>query len=209
MKSLAIAAIVLAACGRHPEPEAGGRVGIHGMVLFGKTHHYLEHIPMFSPPHDAQILMRVTLRDDKGAVITDDFSTGPFTVEPTAKWSLDDLIAKRLTTFAGNVHRGGFEQNGPLLRAGVRVTIDDVIISRPLPGSEPIAAGNQEYFVVGEPGDLYLSNVIRTERGFQQLLHVDAAPGAGKRITVPSADRLRTGRELWCVTAPDFMNPCN
>jgi len=201
-------AVLLFACDKHEPARGGGRVGIHGMVLFGKTHHYLEHIPMFSPPHDAQILMRVTLRDDKGAVLTDDFSTGPFTVEPAAKWSLDDLIAKRLTRFTGTIHRGSFEQDGPTLRANVQITVDEVLVARPLPGAEPIAAGDQEYFVVGEPGDVYLSNVIRKDRGFQQVLHVDSAPAGGPRITVHAADRLRTGRELWCVTAPDFTNAC-
>lgn len=210
MRGIVVTAVLVFACDRH-EP-AGGRVGIHGMVLFGRTHHYLEHIPMFSPPHDAQILMRVTLRDDRGAVVTDDFSTGPFTVEPSAKWSLDDLIAKRLTRFTGTIHRGSFEADGPTLRSNVQITVDEILVARPLPGSEPIAAGDQEYFVVGEPGDGYASNVIRTDRGFQQLLRVDAAgavtPQAGKLQRVTLHSRLQAA-ELWCVTAPDFTNACH
>ena len=214
MRAFAIVAVLVAGCGKGEHEHAGGRMGIHGMVLFGKTHHYLEHIPMFSPPHDAQIVMRVTLRDELGGEIHDDFSQNTFTVEPTQKFSLDDLIAKQLTKFPANVHRGNFEEDGPTVRANVEVTIDEVLVTRPLPGNETIAAGDQEYFVVGDPGEVYLSNVIRKDRGFQQIVRAESlagvtpAPARIQRATVKSADRLRTGKELWCVVAPDFTKRC-
>jgi hypothetical protein len=211
---------------------AGDRVGVHGMVLFGRSHHYLEHIPMFRPPHDRQLVLRVTLRDAAGAVIAGDFGGATHTVKPSATFSLDDLAAAKLPRFTGDVYRGNFEDGGTQLQAGVTFGVDQVLIARPLPGDEPIADGAQDYLVIGEPGDAYLSNVIRSARGFQQILRLDAidglapSPSRVQRVTVSSATRLapastdvvtspgparvslRVGPELWCLIAPEFVERC-
>src|SRR5262245_51746495 len=41
---------------------ASGRVGSHGMVLFGtRGRGYLSHIPMFQAPHDVQAIFEVEM----------------------------------------------------------------------------------------------------------------------------------------------------
>ena len=173
-----VVTLLLLACSKH-EQHPGGRMGIHGMVLFGKTHHYLEHIPMFSPPHDVQAIFRVSGIDG-------DYSTGTFTVEPAQKFSLDDLLQRRLQEFTGTIYRGNFEDGGQKLHENVRITVDEVLLARDLPGSEP--PPGKESFVIGEPGDTYVSAIITKARGVQKIVH-------GEQV-------------LWCVVGPDFTNRC-
>jgi hypothetical protein len=241
--SLVLAVVLIAACSggardRTPEApaaashhHAGDRTDLHGMVLFGNTHHFLEHIPMFSRPHDEQLVMRVTLRDAGGAAIATGFSDTAYSVKPSGTFSLDDLASKRLAGFTGDIYRGNYEDGGTLLLAGAKFTVEDVLIARPLPGSEPIADGEQEYLLVGEPGDAYLTNYIREPRGFQQILRVGTiegitpSPSRVQRITTKSPSRLAataaaafTGpaakvsltvaAELWCLRAPEFVKRC-
>jgi hypothetical protein len=209
----------------------GARVGIHGMVLFGRNHHYLEHIPMFSPPHDEQLVMRATLTDARGKPITGDFSDQGYTIQPTTEFSLDDLVLRRRREFRADVFRGNFEAGGTRIHGDVHVVVDEVLVARNLPGSEPIADGDQEYLLVGEPGDAYLTNYIRRTRGFQQILRVDAidgparSPASAHRLRLQSQARvaasttttalagtarltMKIGPELSCLVAPDFASPC-
>jgi hypothetical protein len=222
--------LVLVGCAGAPTVAhvGQGRVGLHGMVLFGRTHHYLEHIPMFRPPHDRQLILRVSLRDASGAAITDDFGAETHSVKPSGSFSLDQLAANHLPRFTGDIYRGNFEDGGVLARAGVTFTVDAVVLARPLPGDEPIADGAQDYLVLGDPGDAYLVHVIRAARGFQQILRLDSITGMTpepdrvQHVAVASAARLapgpihagparvslQVGAELWCLTAPEFVERC-
>ncbi|MBA3502387.1 MAG: hypothetical protein M4D80_08595 [Myxococcota bacterium] len=216
----------------------GDRSGLHGMVLFGRANYFLEHIPMFSRPHNEQLVMRVSLKTAQGADVTNDFSDQGYSVRPTTQFSLDDLTLGKRVAFAGNVHRGNFEENGPVILTNVKITVDEVLVARNLPGSEPIAPDEQEYFVVGDADDAYATNFIRDARGFQQILRVDAIEGATpspsrvlkvrakatKRLAASptpapgviakaGADGTRVtlvvGEELWCLKAPDFVARCD
>ena len=216
----------------------GDRSGLHGMVLFGRTNFFLEHIPMFSRPHNEQLVMRVTLKTAAGADVTNDFSDQGYSVRPTTQFSLDDLTLGKRVAFVGNVHRGNFEENGPLLLSNVKVSVDEVLVARNLPGGEPIAADEQEYFIVGDAEDAYATNFIRDARGFQQILRVDAIEGATPspsrvlKVRAKATRRLAAsatpvqaavakagaegtrvsitiGEELWCLKAPDFIARCD
>lgn len=48
---------------------AGGRSGLHGMVIFGHGPYFIEHIPMLQSPHDFQIVAEVVIRDKLGQVV--------------------------------------------------------------------------------------------------------------------------------------------
>src|SRR3954447_23230882 len=75
--------------------RAGDRVGTHGMVVFGRRGGYfLEHIPMYSPPHDEQLVMRVSLHTAAGAPLDADLSDQGYSLQPATKFSLDDLVLR-------------------------------------------------------------------------------------------------------------------
>ena len=55
------------------------------------------------------------------------------------------------------------------------LTVDKVLVARALPGEDArIEPSHQEYFLLVDGSDVYLTNVIREQRGFQQILRVDA-----------------------------------
>ena len=216
----------------------GDRQGLHGMVLFGRTHYYLEHIPMFTRPHNEQLVMRVTVHTAQGVLVETDFSDAGYSIKPTTQLSLDDITLGKRVRFTADVHRGNFEEGGPILLSGAKITVDDVLVARNLPGVEPVADDEQEYFLIGEPDDAYLTNYIRAARGFQQILRVATIDGVTpsltrvQRLTAKSPNRLAPaaadvmaatpkagasastrvtvtiGAELWCLTAPDFVTRC-
>src|SRR5512147_3160612 len=104
----------------HPSPSscaarsaahrAGDRVGTHGMVVFGRRGGYfLEHIPMYSPPHDEQLVMRVSLHTAAGAPLDADLSDQGYSLQPATTFSLDELVLREHAGFAGDIHRGNFE----------------------------------------------------------------------------------------------------
>ena len=215
----------------------GDRTGLHGMVLFGRTNYFLEHIPMLQRPHNEQLVMRVSLRDAQNNVIDRDFGAAGHTVKPTTQFSLDDLSLGKRITFTGDIHTGSFETGGPLLLRGVKISVEEVLVARNLPGTEPIASDEQEYFLVGDAEDAYVTNVIRDSRGVQHILRVDAvvgftpSPSRVHRIKAKSLQRLThstqinallpkagtegtrimvdVANELWCVRAPDFFATCD
>jgi hypothetical protein len=199
--------------------EHGARVAIHGMVLFGKRTLFLEHIPMFSPPHDQQLILRVAVGKE---LPSPDFSREVHTVKPTSELSLDKLAAGRVRELVGDIYRGNFESGGEKLHSGVRFAIEGIVLSRALPSDEASVNGEQAYFVIGSADDAYLSHHIRPARAFQQILAVDGKDpllgglvpdtARAQQLVVRGDERLRGGRgttrELWCLVAPDFVEPC-
>jgi len=214
-------AVVATACARSaPSPvtaqPAGGRVGIHGMVVLGRSVHYFEHIPMFRPPHDEQLVLRVELRDAAGAPIDADFGSATFTFEPARPSSLDDL-ARVGAALTGDIHRGSFERGGEVAIAGVTATVAAVVLARPLPGKPEVGA-----YEFGAADDVYVTNAISPDRPVQHILHVIGATEHGVRDAAQprfvAGGRLAPGAmlgggetlgaELWCVVGPDFSDPC-
>ncbi len=106
--------------GRH---HAGDRVGIHGMALFGKTVHYLAHIPTMSRPHNEQ-LVKVRLVSAGGDALADDFSTQGHSIRPTQSLSLDDLVVGAVDSFKADVFAGNFEHQAPRSHTGVTVEVE-------------------------------------------------------------------------------------
>ena len=196
----------------------GDRVAIHGMALFGRQQHFVAHIPMFTRPHDEQLIMQVTLTRNAGDPVAFDFSNTGFSLKPTSELSLDDIVLQgkqqseltsptdKPASFTANIHRGNFEHGAPVVEglADVRVTVDRILVARRLPGSDDIAPDVQEYFLVGGGDDLYAINYIRASRGVQQILKVSAidnlppATSASEdpvpRILVQAPTRLNPGR---------------
>jgi hypothetical protein len=165
----------------------GGRKSLHGMVLVGAGPYFLEHIPMLSAPHDFQIIAEVTLKDAKGKEVKRDFSKKGFTLKPGSNFGLNDYLAGRLKSFTGSVHEGSFEQGGKVLKGLEAVQVEVVALkhARQLP-----AASSEESFFYNDGASEFISNVITDQRNVQAITN------------------KTTGARLWCVTGPDFFDPC-
>lgn len=167
-------------------PE-GGRRSLHGMVLFGAGPYFLEHIPMLTAPHDFQIIAEVQLTGENGEALTFDFSKSGFTFKPATNFSLNDYVAGRLRSFAGSIHKGSFEQGGPVVDGlhKVNVVVKEYKKIRSLP-----ATSQEQVIRVSDGTNTFESNVIRPQQSIQKIRNVT------------------TGVELWCVKGPDFFEPC-
>ncbi len=185
------------------------------MVVFGRRGGYfLEHLPMYSPPHDQQIVMRVSLRTAAGAALDADLSDQAYSVKPTAELSLDDLLLRSRTSFAGDLHRGNFEADGPVLHPGVTVTVDEILVSVRVPADGHTSPA---YYVVGDAaGGAYATNAIRDSRGILEIFRLASFPrpvpaGCALALTEAEARELVGGAgatRLWCLRPPDFVEPC-
>jgi hypothetical protein len=166
---------------------AGGRMAMHGMVVFGAGPYFLEHIPMLSPPHDWQIIAEVSFTDAKGKPVVADFSNAGFTFNPSASFSLNDYVSGSVHEFTGTIFKGSFEKGGTAVDGldGVLVAVKELKLVRQLP-----SAATQKTFTVIDAKNHYETNVIRTDDNVQRIRNTT------------------TNTTLWCVVAPDFFEPC-
>lgn len=178
-------------CAAAPAPGTGGRMGVHGMVLFGSGEHlYLSHIPMFRRPHDLQVVLAVQLQHD-GISPERAFDDAGYTLEPE-RFDLDALAAGTLRGFTGTVYQGSFEGGGKPLFTGVRVKVREVVLAARLDAAST-PAPTLGYLAVGTPERLYLIHQLSAAPGFDQVLVARArgrltVPGRGVVLTVARPD---------------------
>lgn len=211
---------------------AGDRMGLHGMALFGSGPYYLVHIPTLTPPHNEQLVLRVNLFDSDGERIDLDFDSTPHSLRPTTRFSLDDLIVGKKTSFEADVFQGNFEHKGSSVKLeDSRIEIERVLIARNLVDTDP-EFGNA--YVIGTGASVYLVNRITGTRPRQEVRKAQLAadlPGQsidfantisltkhdGKLVAAlqRAGTRQRTAtvevtssKRLWCLRAPDFIQPC-
>jgi hypothetical protein len=181
----------------------GDRVGGHGMALFGQKNYFLSHIPVFSRPHNEQLVMKVALKDDQDQPIVFDFGNEGYSLSPDTHISLDDMANGDVVTYTGNIHKGNFEHGGAIAFSGVTVTIEMILVARNLPGNNEIDDGVQHYFLLGDETEAFLLNYVRLKRSYQQIVRLEdtglpEVPGLSPLkvllVSVESTDRLQGGQ---------------
>jgi hypothetical protein len=124
----------------------GGRMGGHGMIIFGDASGtFMSHIPMFHVPHDAQVILQVTL-SGLGAT-SPDMSDANYTFAPD-DFSLNDLVSGRISSFTGSLFRGNFEQGGVEVAKQVEVKVAAVLAAKALK-ERTGATDNNEFWLIG------------------------------------------------------------
>jgi len=185
-------------------PEA-----VHAMVLFGDKALYLSHMPLFSPPHNDQVLLEVSLtkdgenpadkyRDDRQSSGTPFYSVKPPAMHLHA--------LEKGASFVGDVHRNSYEDDGELIMSGVTVTVKNVVYSQKLDPKTEAANDGRHYVCFGQPGEFFAAHAITSAPSFDQIIPITitgdeaAANVAGPTaalMTVPGADdadsRLQAG----------------
>lgn len=177
-------------------PElANGRDGVHGMVVFGDGEAtWISHLPMFEAPHDVQLVARVHVAGDFAVPTFDSLHT----LAPE-RFRLDDVLAGRRTRFAAALHRGNFEAGGTRLGA-VEVTIEAIVVARPLDGGE-----DGEWYVVGGPGRWWAIHRIGAAPSRDVIGRLRAPPERGSgRYRLRAADLDAVS----CLVGPHFTAPC-
>ncbi len=150
--------------------KAGGRLGTHGMVVFGDSDGlYLSHIPMFHAPHDYQAVLAVTAKG-AGALASspERFASGLYTFLPDP-CSLDDVLLGTLTTLNGTLYQGNFEApDGKPLEAATFV-VSRVVVAEQLHGRmQPATA--LTYFAFPANERVFLVHAIAAAPSFDQVV---------------------------------------
>lgn len=183
--------------------------GVHGMLVLGEETVYLSHLPMFMAPHDFQVLLEVTLKNETGdaqqAYAADRRMTGTaiYTLEPEA-FHISDLVADgerpRITSFTGTLFRGHFERGGTKILDRVTVEVDHVIHFRQL-DHRALRPAALTYLAFGKRSELFLSHLITAPPDFDHLIAVQQVRSVSSAMLTDNI--LRTGRSLAIVGRVD------
>ena len=152
-------------------PAAEASYGVHGMVLFGgRDGLYASHLPMFYPPHDVQVVLKVRFADaalDRAMRARLDGRTALWTLAPE-RFALHRLApgaTQPLTGFAADVVEGHFEQGGTALHRRARLEVEQVVLYRPLDAA-PAVRTTSRYVPVGR----YLVKLIDSRPDFDHIV---------------------------------------
>lgn len=169
---------------------AGGRLGFHGMVVYGKGPHFLSHIPISGhhTVHNLQIIAQVVLKNAAGEKITPALIDAGYSLEPSGNFSLNDFAMDRnfngeTKTYKGTIYKGNFEDTDSreVFLANVSITVEKILVRRKLPPTV-----EEEAFTLGEGENKFIENKISPQKHFQKITY---APN---------------GKILWCLNGPDF-----
>ena len=171
--------------------------------MFSDKSIYLSHMPMFAAPHNAQVILEVSLSKD-GEEPEDQYresrrSTGNslYSVKPQ-KMRLSDL--KQDASFTGKVFRGNFEADGELLSPDVTITIKSVVHFKTLDAaSKPDPARAADTLFFGRPGEFFAVHEITAPPSFDHILPItiddpDVAQSAFPAATAVQYPARTTGR---------------
>jgi glyoxylase-like metal-dependent hydrolase (beta-lactamase superfamily II) len=168
------------------------RPSTHGMLLLGRTHLYLSHLPLARSPHDYQLVFEATLPDSVAAMYQRDAAandTTLYTIEPTTSWVLPSTI-RRDTVFTAHLYRGHFERGGVRIASDVPVRVKRVVMFRRFESADTAQAG--DWFTLGPPRDRYLVHRIAGHGDADQVVRLCAGAnqvrdGTRVRFVVPAA----------------------
>jgi hypothetical protein len=185
------------------EHHHGQLHGVHGMLVLGgqrtatemRSPVYVSHLPMFSSPHDFQIILRVggEAANTYGNFVAH-FGLDPiFTFQPEP-FSIDELDPSApggpaRTSFRGTLYRGHFERGGDKIATDVPFDVEQAVHYRRFRSATGHDKGPLRYLCFGQPDAVHLAHLVDgPPPDFDQVLQVEA--GALNDV---SAEQLRDG----------------
>jgi hypothetical protein len=178
----------------HPDQKA-----VHNMAVVGDHVIFLSHLPMFMPPHDAQVVVEATLIKDGKNVDAIYFADRAshrglrfYTLQPESfaireLFQIDAPKNALRSHFTATMFRGHLEKGGTPVEAlqNVEVRIKRVVHGHSFAGADKAATLSYALFGGGE--ELYLAHLISKAPDFDQIVHITATG------TLPSAEELQRG----------------
>lgn len=189
--------------------------GRHNMFAFGREVVFLSHLPMFMAPHDAQLILEVTVEDAGGSLLevwSRERASHPdervYTVMPE-KFALSTLYLgdpPPRSSFRARFFRGHLEHGGAVIP---ELAIVEVRVTRVVYAKRFDQGGKPEeltYLLFGRGAELFLAHRISEPPDFDQILSVELAGSpldeedmeAGVEVVLPGRantanERLRDG----------------
>jgi hypothetical protein len=180
LRCLLLAVLLIRLVPAAAQPPAS--FGTHGMVVFGgRDALYASHLGMFHSPHDTQLVLRFHLanpRQDRALRARLGGKPALWTLAPE-KFALARLApaaALPLHHFQADLVQGHFEQGGTIKFPRATITVDEVLLYRPLVG-RPQAHDHAQYMQIGTGSKRYLVKLIDSRPDFDHIIAVRAAPG--------------------------------
>lgn len=198
----------------------------HGFYLLGAQSLLLAHIPMFMPPHQAQLFMQINLltSDGKDAApiyLKDKKQTGSqeyvLVSDPLELPTLAPDAPDRLQTFTGNLYRGWpFDQHWNLNPNQLLIPKVTIKVTRSIHYSSivtPTTLKQLTYYCFQTSETTYLAHVLSKPPDFKHNLTAKVS-GLGKRgaqgairlqfpgVANIGANRLIPAEQTSAVTAP-------
>jgi hypothetical protein len=185
------------------EHHHGHTHGVHGMLVLGgqrtdtalRSPVYVSHLPMFSSPHDFQVILRVSGEAAKtyGDFVAH-FGLDPiFTFQPEP-FSIDELDPSApggpaRTSFRGALFRGHFERGGSKIATDAAFEVEQAIHFRRFRSATGHDKRPLRYLCFGQPDAAHLAHLVEgPPPDFDQVLQVDV--GALNGV---SDEQLRDG----------------
>lgn len=172
----------------------------HGMLVVGTDVVYVSHLPMLHSPHDYQLVAEIELPPAVLAALRADAKAHPgeiYTLVPTENWVLPDTV-KRDARFSGDLYRGHFERGGGVLRAGIGVTVKNLVHFRRFETGH--APDYTRWFAFGRGKEHFLAHRIEGHGDADQILAVnDASQREGQGVTAKLAQAAQVGDHLGTV----------
>ena len=185
------------------EHHHGHLHGVHGMLVLGgqrtdtalRSPIYVSHLPMFSSPHDFQVILRVggEAADRYGDFVAHFGSDPIYTFEPE-EFSIDELDPSPAggaarTSFGGTLYRGHFERGGSKIATDVSFEVEQAIHYRRFRSSPGPARGPLRYLWFGQRDAAFLAHLVEAPPpDFDQVLQVEV-----RAMTGVSDEQLRDG----------------
>ncbi len=159
----------------HPAMD---HASIHGMLVVGKSHIYLSHLPMFHSPHDYQVILDVKLSEAAQKAYLESLAQSDetvYTLVPEA-FVLPDMVAHP-HAFSAQLFKGHFERGGTVIADHVQVDIQKVIYFKKFDPSEsqPVTAA---YLLFGNSEEQFLAHQISAAPDFDQVSKVSVSAQA-------------------------------
>jgi hypothetical protein len=195
------------------EHHHGHLHGVHGMLVLGgqrtdtalRSPVYVSHLPMFSSPHDFQVILRVggEAAGTYGDFVADFGLDQIYTFEPE-EFSIDELDPSAAggaarTSFGGTLYRGHFERGGSEIATEVSFEVEQAIHYRRFRSGASTAKGPLRYLCFGQLDAAFLAHLVEAPPpDFDQVLQVEV--GATNGV---SDDQLRDGVVIGVPDRPD------
>jgi hypothetical protein len=147
---------------------------------------YVSHLPMFSAPHDFQVIVRVggDAANTYGDFVAH-FGLDPiFTFQPEP-FSIDELDPRApggpaRTSFSGDLFRGHFERGGSKIADDTAFEVEQVIHFRRFRSGGDRDRGPLRYLVFGQPDAAHLAHLVEgPPPDFDQVLQAEPAQLSG------------------------------
>jgi hypothetical protein len=172
---------------------------VHGMTIFGTEKIYAYHLPMFSPPHNYQVMVELQFDKEIAMNLKRDQQLNPehstYTIEPEI-FVLPDMI-QNPRPFTANIYRGHFERGGVKIFSDVNVKIVDVLYFNYL---DPLAdkAETLQYVVVGNQKEQFAAHLLTNKPDFDQLVQINIDAALLKdvkhlKVSFPAAENIVQG----------------